>query len=134
MTKYLFITDHGDAYVVEPDGTSLNTLQRLVDGLVDVVACDSGYTNTKGMDCWVNDEGLYRGDFGINMVASLLSGRQLVGPAVFTRSDRDGNTVGLTDGDLRRLVDDDGLLLVEGGEVYTVDEVIAFEREWREAV
>lgn len=140
MTKYLFISDNGDAYVVEPDGTSLSTLQRLVDGFVDVVACNGGvacnrgYATTRGMDCWVNDEGLSRSDFGLNFVASLLSGRQLVGPAVITRSDNDGNTIGLTDEDLRRLTERDGLLLVEGGEVYTVDEVIAFEREWREAM
>lgn len=133
MKKFLFVTDFGDAHIVESGENTLETLQRLVDGRVDVVVCDGSQPTVNGMDCWVNDEGLFRGDFGINLVASILSGRQLVGPAVFTRSDDQGATIGLTERDITNLTDRVGLLISEDGKVHTVDEVLTIERGWRTA-
>lgn len=88
---FIYISDLNDssAYLVKVDTSQTSTLQALqalVDGLVAVVSTDWG-------DVWVNDEGLFRNDFRVNYVASTLGGQHLVGPAVITSSDAEGETI-----------------------------------------
>ena len=122
--KFIYINEFGDVLPVAHEGDStLTTLQALVGGYVDLVAADPdrlGFT----ADVWVNDEGLYDPRFIPNGLISHLTGYPLVGPAVITRSDSDGNTVGLTDADIATLK---GSLLVDE-RVWTVDEVAALLR------
>lgn len=88
---FIYISDLNDsnAYLVKVDTSYISTLQALqslVDGLVTVVSTDWG-------DVWVNDEGLFRNDFRVNYVASTLAGQHLVGPAVITGVDSEGETI-----------------------------------------
>jgi hypothetical protein len=84
-------TDGVQVRFIEVDitGGTLSALQSLVDGLVDVVSTPNG-------DVWVNDEGLYRNDFERNFIASVLTGRDIVGPAVITDSTPDGETISVS--------------------------------------
>jgi hypothetical protein len=95
---FVYLNEFGDALRVErqPHEQSLAFFQTLVDGLITVVSSPM-------FDFVCNDEGLFRQDFGINLVASLLSKRQLVGPCVISKTDRDGNSIGLTEADIRSL-------------------------------
>jgi len=91
---FLYIPQGGDevqAKLVKVDTTngSLAALQALVEGYVDVVSTPSG-------DVWVNDEGLYRNDFEQNYIASVLTGRRIVGPAVLADSTPDGETTSVS--------------------------------------
>lgn len=123
--QFIHIADSGYAHLVNEDGSStLKTLQRLVDGLVDTVEADPvalGFNAT----VWVNDEGLYRRDFGINLIASFITGRQLVGPAVITTVDSDGDTCGLTAAQIKMLTDDGLFIDTNDGKGYTADQVAA---------
>lgn len=105
--QFIYIANDGYAFLVNHDDSerTLRTLQTLVDGLVDCVTGDQTILGFRA-DVWVNDEGLYRNDFGINLVASYITGRQLVGPAVITTTTRGGETRGLTPQQVQRLISD----------------------------
>ena len=109
MMEFLLIRDNGMAYLVESDDNTLSTLQTLVDGLIECVNADKRSLGFEA-DVWVNEEGLFRQDFAINLVASFITGRQLVGPVVLARSNSNGATLGLTSSQINRLIED-GLML-----------------------
>jgi hypothetical protein len=96
MNTYLFVSDRGPIAFVEGTDNTLNDLQRLVDGYVEV------QVTQHGEDAWFNEEGTFRKNFFQNNVASFEVGIPLVGPVVFTRSNELGETTGLTDEDIRR--------------------------------
>lgn len=96
MNTYLFVSDRGPVAFVEGTDNTLNDLQRLVDGFVEV------QVTQHGEDAWFNEEGTFRKNFFQNNVASFEVGIPLVGPVVFTRSNELGETTGLTDADIRR--------------------------------
>ena len=125
--EFLLIRDNGIAYLVESDESTLSTLQTLVDGYVECVTADKRSLGFEA-DVWVNEEGLFRQDFSINLVASFITGRQIVGPAVLARSSKDGKTLGLTSGNINRLIED-GLMIEtadEGsGNPYTLTDLVA---------
>ena len=127
MTEFILISDNGTAYLVESGESTLDTLQTLVDGYIECVTADKHVLGFES-DVWVNEEGLFRQDFAINLVASFLTGRQLVGPAVLARSSKGGKTLGLTSSNINRLIED-GLMLEtadEGsGNPYTLDDLLA---------
>lgn len=115
---WIYITEFGDALLVDPTKDTLSDLQSLVGGLIECVASTR---NRMGFACdvWVNEEGLFREDFAINLVASYLTGRQLVGPAVICTSDANGYTHGLSEANIRRL-ERDGLMIDDNdGSVWT---------------
>lgn len=72
------------AILINEDGTEkqlgrkpgLKQLQGAVGGLIELVVCPDG------REMYVNEEGLFRKDFGINVRASEMASRPLVGPAV----------------------------------------------------
>ena len=99
MNTYLFVSDRGPVAFVEGTDNTLNDLQRLVDGLVEV------QVTPHGEDAWFNEEGTFRNNFFPNYVASFEVGIALVGPVVFTRSNELGETTGLTDADIRRWIE-----------------------------
>lgn len=107
--EFILIRDTGLAYLVESSDNTLSTLQSLVGGWVECVTADKIVLGFDA-DVWVNEEGLFREDFSINLVASYITGRQIVGPAVIARSTREGKTIGLTGDQINRLIED-GLLL-----------------------
>jgi hypothetical protein len=117
MNQYLYIDQFGDAIIVrqEPTETSLSCLQTLVGGLIQIVP-----TDRIRADVFVNEEGLFFPQFGINLTASYITGRQLVGPAVFAGSNKDGDTISLYDSTLNKLKRE-GLLIHD--EVWTATEV-----------
>lgn len=127
MMEFLLIESNGMAYLVESEESTLATLQTLVDGLVEYVIADK-HTLGFEADVWVNEEGLFREDFSINLVASFLTGRQIVGPAVLARSSKEGRTLGLTSSHITRLIED-GLMVEtadEGsGNPFTLVDLIA---------
>lgn len=130
MTKqFVLIEATGDAILVNSDDDTLSTLQSLVDGYIECVTATKSVLGFDA-DVWVNEEGLYRQDFGINLVASYMTGRQLVGPAVIAKSTPQGETVGLTQGNIARLIND-GLMLDEknGAGGYSVAEVVAMREQ-----
>lgn len=125
--EFLLIESNGMAYLVDSEESTLATLQTLVDGLVECVIVDK-HTLGFEADVWVNEEGLFREDFSINLVASFLTGRQIVGPAVLARSSKEGKTLGLTSSQINRLIED-GLMIEtadEGsGNPFTLVDLIA---------
>jgi hypothetical protein len=125
MTKeFLLIRDNGIAYLVESDESTLSTLQTLVDGLVECVNADKRSLGFEA-DVWVNEEGLFRQDFAINLVASFITGRQIVGPAVLARSNSNGATLGLTSSQINRLIED-GLMIEQAAEgAFTLTDLVA---------
>lgn len=91
MREYLYLSQGGDAYIVQDDSKdSLTALQTLVGGLIQGV-----YPTKLGptVDTWVNEEGLMMPNFGINLVASFITGRQLVGPCVLAGHTPSGDTI-----------------------------------------
>jgi len=112
--KAIYMNDlDGKSYVVESEQgkTTLEFLQSLVDGLIECVSLDHH------TDLWVNEEGLFRGDFQLNTKASRLAGYgyNLVGPAVMT-GQKDGATVEVGSEYLRQT-------LVSNPSVYTVEDI-----------
>jgi len=90
----IYIDEFGNiARVDVPDavGASLQSLQTMVDGLITIT---DGTVNHIPVDIIANDEALYRPDMGINLVASYMTGRQLVGPVVLATADVEGRTKG----------------------------------------
>ena len=55
MNTYLFVSDRGPVAFVEGTDNTLNDLQRLVDGYVEV------QVTQHGEDAWFNEEGLTTG-------------------------------------------------------------------------
>jgi len=114
---HLFISDTGGAHwVATPDDEdTLAPLQTMVDGLIEYHPCVKAL---QGLDCWVNEEGGFRIDFFTNYVASYETNLPLRGSAVLSRSNDQGETVGLTDDDIKKITDlmdvSYGLYLQEG--------------------
>lgn len=136
MTKeFILIEDTGDAFLIESGEDTLSTLQTLVDGYVECVSADRKVLGFDA-DVWVNEEGLYRQDFSINLPASYITGRQLVGPVVIARSSKDGKTLGLTGSQINRLIED-GLMLETAdhgsGNAFTLSDFLAEYRQKEEA-
>lgn len=124
--NFLLITDNGYPALVKNDSDrSLYALQQLVDGYVDCVAANPEALGFHA-DVWVNDEGLYREDFSINLVGSFITGRQLVGPVVIALSDTDGATTGLMSAHLEQLRSDGLDIDDNGGKGWTVEEAVYF--------
>jgi len=122
--QFLLITELGDALLIKSGENTLQTLQTLVGGLIECVTPTPCGALGFQCDVWVNEEGFYMG-YGINLVASYMTGRQLVGPAVLTHSTPSGRTTGLTRKNLDSLIKD-GLTIDAGqnGNGYTVEEVM----------
>lgn len=117
-SKYLYIGQQGDAVLVDPGKSrSLEALQAMVGGWIE---CVSPNNIDPCVDVWVNEEGLYMPEFGINLVASYMSGRQIVGPAVITGSRVDGATIGVPNVVIKNLKRD-GLMIAD--EVMSPDQV-----------
>jgi hypothetical protein len=93
MKQYLYLAQSGDAWIVrqEPNEDSLTCLQTLVGGLIECVS-----PSKVPCDVWVNEESLFQPGFGINLVASYITGRQLVGPVVLASSRVDGATISVS--------------------------------------
>lgn len=107
-TEYLYIGQQGDAVLVNSSSQpSLNALQTMVGGWVE---CVSPNRIDPRVDLWVNEDGLSMPEFGINLVASYISGRQIVGPAVITGFRVDGATIGVPDSVIKKLRRD-GLMI-----------------------
>lgn len=109
MTNYLYITEFGDALTVELSDDTLLDLQTLVGGYIECVPANP---RTLGFsaDVWVNEEGLFRQGFAINFLASYITGRQIVGPAVIANFTSEGKTIGLTKQQMAR-VRKDGMMV-----------------------
>jgi hypothetical protein len=126
MTKhFLYLNEFGDALLVKHEGdNTLRTLQTLVEGFIQCVPTNDTETGFCG-DIWVNEEGLYQPTFAANMLASILAGQCLVGPAVITRSNDEGETVGLADTDMKA-IQRKGLVVDDNnGEGWTADDAAA---------
>ena len=130
MTKqFLLIEDTGYAFLVNHEGDdTLRTLQTGVDGLIECVTADDGVLGFRA-DIWVNEEGLFRQDFAINLVASFITGRQIVGPAVIARSSSQGATLGLTDAQIQRLRRDGLIVDDNDGKGWTINEAVAWRAD-----
>jgi len=126
-TEFILIKEDGMAYLVESGESTLDTLQTLVDGYVECVTANKRALGFDA-DVWVNEEGLYRQDFGINFLAQYITGRQIVGPAVIARVSKTGKTLGLTSSNINRLIED-GMMIEtadEGsGNAYTLPDLMA---------
>jgi hypothetical protein len=121
MTNYLYITEFGDALSVNLGEDTLSDLQTLVDGFVECVPVNR---NILGFDAdmWVNEEGLFRQGFGRNFLASYLTGRQIVGPAVIANFTSGGKTTGLTEKQMDRVRRDGMAVGHNNGKNYSVTE------------
>lgn len=130
---YILIEENGETYLIDnQEPSSLAMLQFLVDGLIECVALPENVLGFAA-DLWVNEEGLFRPDFTGNIGASILAGRPLVGPAVITRTNRAGETIGITDDQLNFLIEDGFLLDCNDGAGFDREAIAEFRRE-REAV
>lgn len=127
-TTALYIDEYANVALVDltSEISTLRALQRLVDGLVDCVAFTDTVSGVSG-DCWVNDEGLYRQDFGINLIATVMTQRQLVGPVVICNHDNNGETTGITDSQLDALRASG--LGFDGGTPCTVSEIVTMRAQ-----
>lgn len=123
--SWVYVTEYGDALLIAPTKQTLADLQSLVGGYVECVAQTEDQMGF-ACDVWVNEEGLFRNDFGFNLVASFMTGRQLVGPAVICTTDAQGNTRGLSEANITRLLDD-GLMIDDNhGDLWTPSSAAAF--------
>ena len=96
--RYVYIAPSGYGFIVNAESDTLKTLQTLVDGLIECAR-----SREFECDVWVNEEGLFRQDFTINMAASTIANQTLVGPAVLTNVDSEGRTTGMTEAQLLTL-------------------------------
>ena len=109
---YLYISQQGDAVIVnDHKTTALEGLQTLVGGLIE---CVNPTKLGSGVDAWVNEEGLMYPEFGINLVGSVVTGRQLVGPVVLTGHNNQGETTDLPKTIITKLKRE-GLMIDERG-------------------
>lgn len=118
--KAIYLNDlDGKSYVVESKQgqSTLDFLQSLVGGLIECVSLSSH------VDLWVNEEGLFREDFGLNIKASRLAGRgyHLVGPAVMT-GQKNGETIEIGEDYIRATLSSDPT-------VYTVETIQAIRAD-----
>ena len=97
---HLFISDTGQAHFVATHDETLSALQTMVDGLIEYHPCVKAL---QGLDCWVNEEAGFRPEFFTNYVASYETNLPLRGSAVLSRSNEQGETVGLTDDDIKTI-------------------------------
>ena len=91
----MLVGDDGTFRVVTAaDGDTLDTLQRLVDGLIERVAVPlpAAARSAACLDMWVNEEGLMRDDFAVNDHAAQMVGSLLVGPVVLAGCDAEDTT------------------------------------------
>ena len=102
--RFVLVGDDGTFRVVVAETDTLETLQRLVDGLVELVTVPlapaaAATRAARSLDIWVNEEGIRRSDFCVNdhvvAMAQIRGLGPLVGPAVLTVS-ADGDTQGLS--------------------------------------
>jgi len=91
MNHMIYIDEFGTIARVAAEGITLRQLQDLVGGLITIT---DGVVNNIGVDIIANDEALYLPNMGINLVASYMTGRQLVGPVLLATADAQGNTRG----------------------------------------
>ena len=63
------------------------SLQQVGSMLPDEFIKDNGISS---IDMWCDEEGLFKEDAGMNMIASLLCGRQIVGDVLIMTSDKHG--------------------------------------------
>lgn len=98
----LIIKPSGEVSKEAKDLDSLHQLQRIVDGLVDVVVIAEDKETKRNIDMWINDEGLLNGS-EINSVASVLAGRPICGTVAIAASNWEGETIGLEDEDVTKL-------------------------------
>lgn len=128
---YLYIGQYGDAYMVRQQANedSLTVMQTLVDGLIEYVAPSRLSSKYGSVDVWVNEEGMYHPAFGINFVASYITGRQLVGPAVIAGSDREGKTISIPSDAHKTLIKEG--LLIQDGEFTAAEIVEMYKNDYR---
>lgn len=104
--NFLVIEQNSDTILISHDedekGGTLSMLQTAVEGWVEHVRADRDYLGFDA-DIWVNEEGIYRDDFEMNVLASVMTGQTLVGPAVVALTNSDGETLGLTDEQIETL-------------------------------
>jgi hypothetical protein len=103
---FIVIEQNSDTILISHDkdeeGGTLSMLQTAVEGLIEHVRADRDYLGFDA-DIWVNEEGIYRDDFEMNVLASVMTGQTIVGPAVIALATNDGETVGLTDEQIETL-------------------------------
>lgn len=96
----IVIGQDGDVEIKTLDlDNTLNCLQTEVKGWIERVPFLSYALIPEEMnvDMWVNEEGLYIDGFRTNVIAMNVSGYpHLVGPAVLTKSNPNGATLGFT--------------------------------------
>ena len=96
---YLVVSDKGHCYRVKAVGPSdvLDCIQGLVGywagntalvELVKTIPTEDGI-----IDCWANEEGMFRQGFKTNTIGSALCKKRIRGPIVFTGSDKHGETL-----------------------------------------
>ena len=124
MEHYLVIDDDGSIYKVKPGSNSLEDLQALVIGRIELVRVNPA------VDAWVNEEGLIHGDFVYNFLGSHIVGRDRVGPGVFTSSDDEGNTTPAPE-DFSKAITED-CEVFGNGEILTVETCVAAMQAMRE--
>jgi len=96
MINAIQVNPNGSATHVEIDG--LKDMQRIVGGLIEFVV-----NPEDDFEVIVNEEGLLI-DLELNTLASVLSGRRLVGPAILVgRADSEGNTTSVPKGLMKDL-------------------------------
>jgi hypothetical protein len=105
-------------------GNTYEPLRKVVGGWLEWVKPMPG-ADAAAFDVWAVDD--YHGQT-INLVASYMVGRQLVGPVVLTRSNGSGDTTGLTSADFARF-ERLGLELVNNGAPMTAADVLAWVAE-----
>lgn len=125
---YLYISEFGDVIPVKIGDSSLETLQTCVEGWVGVV---TGRLGGMDVDLWVNEEGLFRHDFAVNPIASIICGQTIVGPVVVARSDSEGRTVGFTDAMVERIAITDELSIYPFDR--TADQIVASRKAFIES-
>lgn len=126
--NFLVIEQNSDTILISHDedekGGTLSMLQTAVEGWVEHVRADRDYLGFDA-DVWVNEEGVYREDFEMNVLASVITGQTIVGPAVLALSTIDGETVGLTGEQIDTLSDRMWIRRCKDGTGYHVEQLSA---------
>lgn len=87
-----------EARVVEKFEHSLETLQQFVGGYIEAVRVNESIT------IWINEEGKLRGlDPNFNLIGNGKPYDIVVGDAIFTGTDNEGETVSLTDQEIEEI-------------------------------
>ena len=91
MKIRVIIANPGKKPVVTEIENTLTAMQAVVGGYIDCLRAGD-------LDLWVNDEGLLMGlPFNV-----MVNGTPLVGPILVAASNREGDTIGLTDAQVAR--------------------------------